>query len=212
MKTPIIKTYVEPAILQMGYSFIVETHVKKQGRFFHVKKQTKFPTQADAQTYQKSEILAGARWIRTDMVPTQEFKNLPEVKAWKSASGGLNVSIDGRTIASNIADRFALKGAIQSHPKAKHLTTLPCRRCATLPRVNLTTNTLHHECDAHSIFMDDPLIPITLKIATWNTHFANRRSKLKLQPVTTPHLISLGMVREPSNRDMVRRIRKIEIL
>ena len=212
MKIRIIKTYVEPAIIQMGYSFIVETHVKQRGRFFHVKKQTKFPTQAEAQTYQKSEILAGARWIRTDMIPTQEFKDLPEVKAWKSPSGKLNVSIDGRTIASNITDRSVLTAAIRAHPKGKFLSACPCRRCGTLPRVNLSANTLRHECDAHSIFIDNPLIPIALKIATWNIHLSKKRSKLKLQPVTIPHLISLGMIREPSNRDMMRRIRKIETL
>jgi hypothetical protein len=146
------------------------------------------------------------------MVPTQDFTDLPDIRAWKDPEGALTVTVDGRTVIARTTDPRALRDALKAHPRADQMTSEPCRRCSGVPRINLAQNILKHKCEFHDIEMADPMIPLAIKIAAWNLHFSKRRSKLTIGEVTMPHMIALGFMREPSDRDMMRRIRKVETL
>jgi hypothetical protein len=51
-----------------------------------------------------------------------------------------------------------------------------------------------------------------LKLAAWNTYFCERLRALTLLPVTLPHLEELGLLKAPTEKEMIERIRRIELL
>jgi hypothetical protein len=212
MKSFTKEIYVDPAVTEKPNGFAVTVYDREGRNFYHKRQTHVFPTLETAKQFQTDTILAGGRWTRTDMVPTQDFTDLPDIRAWKDPNGALTVTVDGRTVIARTTDPQALKAAIRAHPKASALSSEPCRRCGGNPRINLSQNTLKHECEFHKIEIVDPLIPVTIKIAAWNLHFSKRRSKLRLGEVYMAHFVALGFMREPSDRDMLRRIRKVEVI
>ena len=56
----------------------------------------------------------------------------------------------------------------------------------------------------------DPLTPSPMQIAVWNRKLSQRIRPTKLIPMSRPHFMILGALREPTEFDMVKRIRKFE--
>lgn len=211
MKSFTKEIYIEPEIAYIQKRYRVTTH-NREGRIFYHRIITKrFMTQQEAKAYQAEELLKGGRLLRSDVIPTQDFTDLPDIRAWKDPDGTLTVTVDGRTVIANTTDPRALRDAIRAHPKAELLTPRPCRRCGAKPRVNFTLNRLYHLCESHDVKIVEPLIPIGIKIAAWNLHFSRRRKAITVV-VSVPHLIALGFLREPSERDFNRHLRKVEVI
>ena len=208
-------TYVEPATPRN----VVTTYVSDEGVYFHELRKKRFMTPENAQKYQLKLIREGGRWLRTDVVPTRPFKGVPDIRAWRNADKTVSVFVDGRTLVAHAASGREITRAVRAHPRFEEISCRPCRICYQKPRVDMVRETIVHKCKlkgmkirhGHDLKMIDPIISIGLKIAMWNLHLSKRCKPLNME-VGIPHFMAKGIMRDPSQRDMLRRVRKIELL
>jgi len=190
-------------------SWAVITHERDSPRKLTTIIRTVFPTESAARDHMRELISVGARWVRPDMKPTRDY---PDIRAWKTTEG-LHLTIDGVTVVAGVTDPRTLKRAILGHPRGSALTPAFCPRCELKPVVNLLENTLRHDSACPiKIVIADQRIPIVLKVAAWNHFMGMRHNEISIDPMTLPHLEQLGLLREPTQGEMIARIRRIETL
>lgn len=209
----ITELWIEPEPRFQREQVIVKTHARYKGSRFTVAEDREFDTPEAATEWMRERIAEGARWVRTDLLPSRLLANHPDIRAWKTADG-LTLTVDGSTIASGITDPAKLKELILEHPASEALRGKPCSRCFRRPVINFTRGTLthlHDDCQTR-IRIELPTVPLALKIAAWDHYFADRARELELDPVTIPHLLELEILREPTQGELIRRIQKIEVL
>lgn len=144
--------------------------------------------------------------IGENLTLTGEYAKLPEMLV-----SGDTVTINGMTVG-NITDD--LKRAVVDHPLGDCLIALPCRFCGRLPRLRIRDGTLYHrhdDCKLRYRFDPDPLVPLTVQVRLWNRYLRKRNKPTRLVPVSRAHLMILGVLREPTEHDAVKRIRKYEV-
>lgn len=227
------RTYIETEIPHTRKGWRVTVHSRPRKSLFPRPKARYFPTYEEARAWAGELWLAGnadrrrtrlgfasrlstrtVLWVRPDLIPTGPYADLPEVRAVRHATG-LTVWLAGTLLVADCGSRKTLKRAILDHPLGEHLCVKPCSRCGRMPRIDLAAGTLTHrreDCDMRIHMPYDLLTPTPLQIALWNRFFSRRRKATKLDPVTRPIYMMLGALREPSERDMMRRIRAIEVI
>jgi hypothetical protein len=211
VKTP-TEIQIDPDIT----SGTVTLHARYSGSRFMKTETREFPDYHTANQWCREQILMGAQWMRLDSTPTTP---MPDLKAWKTGEQ-LTVAVDGHVIAETDSPRV-VREALSRHPE---LLSVPCARCGGLPRVDLCGNVLSHMregkrgkrypaegCDK-LIYLEEPRVPMAQKIHAWNTCLGPRVRKLRMDPVTIPHLLEMGILREPTMKEVEARIRRVEVL
>jgi hypothetical protein len=138
---------------------------------------------------------------------TGEYAKLPALLVANDV-----LTLNGMTV-SPIA--HGLKRAVVAHPLGDCLLALPCAFCGRLPRLRIRDGTLHHrhkDCKLAYQFEPDPLVPLTVQVRLWNRYLRRRNKPTRLLPLSRAHLMILGVLREPTELDAVKRIRKYEVV
>ena len=158
-------------------------------------------------------------WVVPDLVITLPYK-LPSMTTTRengSLSGGsgsgLSVWLNGIKVATDARTGRDLKRQLLLSPLADCLHAVPCNRCGRLPHVNLHAGTLEHrhkDCGTQIKMVRDSLTPSPVQIALWNRKLYRRPGTTTLLPLSRPHFMILGVLREPTEFDRVKRIRRIE--
>lgn len=205
-----LSLFIEPEIA----NGLVRTHARYKGQKYPLPEDRQFATDEEAQQWVAAALRDGARWVRLDfragpLLP----KMYSNIAAWMEPDG-IHLQIEGQTVAAGVTDSRELKRLILEHPQGYLLDVRECSRCGRKPRLNLAENTLRHVHDdcPMQIAIEHPAVPIGLKMAAWNVHFAERVHELSLVPVTLPQLEEIGIIRPPTTHELTRRIRKVEIL
>lgn len=149
-------------------------------------------------------------WVSDDLVLTRPYANLPSVTA-TVIDGIVKVWVDGVQIADNKGTK-GLKSQIAAHPLGECLLAETCLRCRRLPIVNLTTGTLthsHRDCPTKFRMDPHPLITTAVQIALWNREIAGRIIPASARPLLPPDYMVLGVLRQQTETDQSRKIRKI---
>lgn len=209
-----LSLFIEPVTRTNGSQTIVDTHARYKGQKYPLPETQSFPDPESANRWITQMLRDGARWVRLDfrsgpMLP----KAYHDIKAWMEPNG-FHLQIEGQTVAAGVTDPRELKRLILEHPQGHLLDVRECSRCGRKPRLNLAENTLRHVHDdcPMQIAIEHPAVPIGMKMAAWNVHFAERKHELSLVPVTLPQLEEIGVIRPPTQRELTRRIQKVEIL
>jgi hypothetical protein len=207
------------ALTPKGYRAIA--HERPRRSIFTVEKHRFFPTEEEAWQWlrdRKAESSVkfstqSVLWVSDDLVPTIPY-TLPRLTTERTHDGILTVHLDGMRIAIAKTGR-ELKRQIADYPPAQCLYTVPCKHCGRLPIVNLHAGTLshkHRDCKITVVMPHDPRTPPPMQIAVWNRKLANRPREAKLTPMTMPHFMVLGALREPTDNDFMKRLRRIEAI
>ena len=225
-----------PRLTKRGWE--VTTHVRPRSSIFtRVRKQV-FPTEQEALQWSRDQWMAGnpsmlapgkvgrrrstqdVLWIYDQMVLTGPYAGLPDFRVigtgiWIAGQQVATTTTDGRPLnESTRKSGTSLKRTIMQHPLGACLATKLCIRCGRQPRLNLTAGTLSHQhpdCDRVILMPPDPVVGIVAKVALWNRFFAGRKRPTKLVPVSRAHYMILGVLREPSERDIFQKIRGVEV-
>lgn len=226
------RTFIETAIPHTRKGWRVAVHVRPRTSIFTRVRYHHFPTHAEADQWARKLWLEGNQnrrrtnrgfvqrlttrtvmWVRDDLIPTGPYEGLPEFRAVRHTTG-LTLWIEGVLVAEGLTSGRAIKRAILRHPEGSALCARVCA-CGRLPKIDLAAGTLTHDtsdCPVRIHMPADPLTPPPLQIAVWNRYFSRRRRVTKLLPMTRPHFMILGALREPSERDMMRKIRAVEVI
>ena len=212
------RTFIERTVIPTRRGWRVTIHSRPRKSIFTKQPRAKlFDTEADALEWMRGEWLASPRrttrsvmWVTDGLVPTQPYSGLPELR-----TRGTTIYLDGQTVATGYQTGRELKRQILNHPRGNCLSAVPCAKCGRLPRINLINGTLvhtHEDCPTWVRMDPHALTPPPLQIAVWNRRLWRRLQNTHLEPMTIPHFMILGALREPTEHELVGRIRNIEIL
>jgi hypothetical protein len=210
------RTFIENTVTLTPQGWRAIVHTRKRESIFADAKEHFFDTEAEAR-----EFLAGIFQAQPDrfctatvlrvgdnLVITAPYAKLPKLLI---ADGIL--TLNGMTVGST-EDTRKLKRAVAEHPLGACLLAEPCLNCGRLPKLNLTRRTLthrHSDCKLRYTTMPDELIPLPVQVAVWNRYLSKRRKPTKLEPMTRPHFMVLGTLREPTENDAAKKFKRYEV-
>lgn len=232
------RTFLEFTPVHTRRGWQATAHIRPKKSLFTVARKRYFPTEYEAQQWLREtwatanlrtttsrgrpRVYHAALWVSDCLIPTAPYAALPELRITGSGyhggtqgTTGSDYYLGGTPLATNVRTGADLKRGILAHPLGRHLTVQPCERCGRMPVVNLREGTLEHRREGCPITVSMPpdlLTPPAMQIALWNRFLRSRRKRTKLDPMTRPHFMILGALREPSERDLTRRIRGIEVM
>jgi len=204
-------------LTKRGYQVIV--HERPRRSIFTVTKSRYFGTLAAANAWiarvsvkhnPDRKTTESVLWVSDSLVPTLPYSTLPRLD-----SDGKNLWLNGTLIVSNARSGRDAWDQMKDFPAAACLKALPCNCCGKIPTIRLHTGTLEHRvkgCRTVINTIADPLTPLPMQIAVWNRKLYKRNLPATLLPMTRPHFMVLGALREPTENDFFKKIRKIETM
>jgi hypothetical protein len=217
------RLFLERTVIHTSKGYRVAAHTRPRLSIFTRIRYHYFPTLPEAEEWMRQRWIEGrgtrstlttqsVLWVTDKLVATVPY-TLPTMTTERTADGQLSVWLNGFKVATDARTGRDLKQQLLNHRIADCLSVEPCRRCGRMPRVNLHLGTLEHrhdDCNIHVKMVQDTLTPSPMQIAVWNNRLCRRIRPAKLLPMTRPHFMILGALREPTEHDFAKRIRKFE--
>lgn len=220
------RLFLERTVIHTPKGYRVTAHTRPRLSIFTRIRYHYFPTLPEAEEWMRQRWIEGrgtrstlttqsVLWVSDALMPVLQY-NLPALTTERTTEGdnvGLSVWLNGFKVATDARTGRDLKRQLLNHRIADCLSVEPCRRCGRMPRVNLHNGTLEHrhdDCIIQVKMVSDILTPPPMQIAVWNNRLCRRIRPAKLLPMTRPHFMILGALREPTEHDFARKMRKIE--
>lgn len=212
------RTFIETAVTPTKRGWQAIVHTRPSSSIFTKARKHYFPTEEEAREFLKriwQEQPHGRYSTQTvlrvadNLVLTAPYESIPKM-LWHDGT----LTLNGMTVAQNADSSASLKRAVSEHPLGDCLLALPCSHCGRLPSVRITEGTIQHkhaDCKLAYRTSPDELLPLPVQVAVWNKYLRRRPRETKLLPLTRPHFMILGVLREPTEHDAIRKIRRYEV-
>lgn len=213
------RLFIEHQIILTKKGYRVMAHERPRRSIFTIAKPYHFDTLEEANAWiarvsarhnADRKTTESVLWVSDSLVPTLPYSTLPRLD-----SDGKNLWLNGTLIVSNARSGREAWDQMKDFPLAAFLKALPCRNCGRIPTIRLHAGTLEHNvkgCRTAVSTIADPLTPLPMQISVWNRKLYRRNLPATLLPMTRPHFMVLGALREPTENDFFKKIRKIETM
>jgi hypothetical protein len=217
------RLFLERTVIHTPKGYRVAAHTRPRLSIFTRVRYHYFPTLSEAEEWMRQRWIEGrgtrstlttqsVLWVTDGLMPVLQYK-LPTMTTERTDDGKLTVWLNGFKVATDAHTGRDLKRQLLNHTIADCLSVNPCPRCGRMPKVNLHLGTLEHrhdDCILQIKMVRDTLTPPPMQIAVWNNKISRRIRPTRLIPMTRPHFMILGALREPTEHDFAKRIRKFE--